>query len=70
MTVIGTGKYAGEKTVYFKINKADLSKNTNAELTEAVYYTGYTLKPQFVVKTVLNDNTSVLLEAGKDYTIM
>jgi arabinogalactan endo-1,4-beta-galactosidase len=76
VTVIGHGAYAGEKTVNFKITKADISgllNDKNVYLTKTdneetiIYYTGYAQTPDFTVRPTLAK--PVTLVNGRDYTV-
>ncbi|MBQ2115466.1 MAG: hypothetical protein II193_02630, partial [Lachnospiraceae bacterium] len=87
VTVIGKGEYAGTKTVKFKINKADIKENlkengltlkeVEGKVPEFFYYTGYALKPDYVVAVKLEkeekyqkkSSKEITLVAGRDYTI-
>lgn len=70
VTVRGIGSYAGSKTVSFKINKCAIAdKNVlnagfTVEAPKDMKYTGYTLKPDVVIK-----NKGVTLAQGKDYKL-
>ena len=79
VTVIGKGDYAGEKTVSFKINKADISKNSvlnSVELAQTdnkdtiLYYTGYALTPSFKVEVTLKNRKDYQASSNKTVTLV
>lgn len=79
VTVIGKGDYAGEKTVSFKINKADISKNsvpTSVELAKTdnkdtvLYYTGYALTPSFKVEATLQNRKDYQTSSSNKVTLV
>ena len=79
VTVIGKGDYAGEKTVSFKINKADISKNSvlnSVELAKTdnkdtvLYYTGYALTPSFKVEATLKNRKDYQASSSKTVTLV